>query len=57
MHKLKGITQQLKELSVGETLTDTVDMERSDIHKIAKRVGIKVSCKKVEGGFMVTRVK
>ncbi len=53
---MKGITHFLRNLAVGESL-DVPDMERADIHRIAKRVGIKVSCKKFEGGFLVTRVK
>ncbi len=56
--QMKGITNELRNLAVGEHLKDIItDMERSDLHRIAKRVGIKVSCKRFEGGFLVTRVK
>ncbi len=52
---MKGITWLLRGLSVGEQLVVS-DMERCALYKIATKIGIKVSCKKFEGGFLVTRV-
>ncbi len=51
---MKGITYELRKLPEGEWMF-VEGMERSDIHKIATRVGIKIRCEKKSGGFLVTR--
>lgn len=53
---MKGITQALRTLKPNERIIVT-DLDRSDIYKIAGRVGIKVKCEKFDGGFWVTRVE
>ncbi len=52
---MKGLTQILRNLAVGEQ-AHVSDTERSDIHKIAKRLSIPVKIEKVYGGFDVTRI-
>lgn len=51
---MKGITNALRNLATGKPIT-VPDTSRSDIHRIATRVGIKVKCEKFVGGFYVTR--
>lgn len=48
---MKGITQLLRDLKEPFIVTD---MERSDIHKLAKRVGVAVRVEKIESGFRVS---
>ena len=52
---MKGITQCLRELAVGEVV-DIVKTSRSDIHRIATRLDIKVKVQKTVWGFQVTRI-
>lgn len=53
--RMKGITKHLRDLAAGKQLI-VLDMERSDIHKIAKRVGVRVKIEKFINGFYVTRM-
>lgn len=52
---MKGITQRLRDLAVGEQI-EVAGVERSNIHHIASRVKIKVKIEKFIGGFLVTKV-
>ncbi len=51
----KGITQQLRELVTGEMI-EVENVTRSNLHLIAKRLGIQVKITKWIGGFYVTRI-
>ena len=42
---MKGITQQLRELATGEQISVSA-MDRSNLHKLARRVGIKIKVEK-----------
>lgn len=55
MVDMKGITQKMRELGIGEQVR-VEGMERASIYLIARRVGIKVRVEQVRGGFNVTRV-
>ena len=55
MDNMKGLTQKLKELGMGEQITVT-GTERSDIHKTATRLGLHVEIEKFVNGFYVTRL-
>ncbi len=52
---VKGITQQLRDLALGEQIK-VKDVERNNLHHIAGRLGIKIQVEKFIGGFAVTRV-
>lgn len=51
---MEGLTYLLRTTPVGESIVVT-DIERSDIHRVAKRVGVRVSCKRmsVRGDYVV----